>query len=1133
MKRAITRLLPVLLAAALLFGTAQGVLADASYATGVSLNQTDATLYIRNGNQPTLTLTATPRPSDYSGDISWDISGSSNVLRLSSYSGRRVTVTALRTGTATVDATVRTSSGALRSDSCTVTVREDKIEGYYLERNSYTLAPGASIQVVAVARYLSGYEEYATRFSVEDSKIATVDNNGVLRATSPGRTTVTARFADNTTRSATLTVSVGAISTVSTINDFTVEVSLGKNLNLGELYNNLAQRFSNAGGNVNYARVSFEHVGNANYGYLYETAALGARVENGYEGTFRSIEQMVFVPAGEGDYVIDYKATDENLVLTGTITIKSKIQPKSISFTVEENGNYSFSMVNKDGTTALSLISDIAGSYGSLKFGEITAGSHVGTLYTSSAQIRANLVTKGTVVEAQDVGNLYFVPSRSGVYRIGYTAYSGSNAGGATVSQGTLAIAVGTNSLNIIINLDSNQEEYIFDRSTRKSPSGASATIQDAIDAAVGESNWRYLRFDTPSEADSLIGTLYEYSYATSAISPASYISYRDLKYLCFRPLKPGTFKIGYSIFTQETVGSLVASGTLQIVVPSIDYGSLELAYSVPTGGSISLKDADFERWFQGNHSDNYRLSHVVFEEYENDFGTFLHDNDMFVPYNSADYYTEAGAQYAGENARLLSHISFRAPGTTGYQAVKYTCYGTNGLLGSTSTYTRDSGLMYIFVTAGEVPSITYNAINSFGVSLKDADFLSAYRSAMAVDENAKPEFSIQILTVPTRGTLYYDANASGRTSTRITNSNKDTYSFYINGGTSGSSGSRNSLDTLTYVPDTHGSAPETVRYIAFSQAGKELFTGKIIFRYSEGKSLNCGSEGYGFTVSDFASDYDAPLYVSFKKPASGKLYANFANGRGTELLESDRVYLAVPEANGFSVRDIVFIPRAGEYGTVNLDYTVYTSDGDSYTETIRMSVSGKRNSDLFLDVTAADVGTWAADAIDFSNKWGLVGGTSDIPALFSPNENMRRRDLVLILYRMAGSPRVSGALRFTDVPANAYYYDSALWADRLDLTEGIVTNDRFDPDGFITRQDFAVLLYNFTASLRVNMASTGSLRSYQDMQLISPYAVNAMTWAVEKGYVTSASERELRLAPLDPATRAELAVMLHRYITY
>ena len=78
-----------------------------------------------------------------------------------------------------------------------------------------------------------------------------------------------------------------------------------------------------------------------------------------------------------------------------------------------------------------------------------------------------------------------------------------------------------------------------------------------------------------------------------------------------------------------------------------------------------------------------------------------------------------------------------------------------------------------------------------------------------------------------------------------------------------------------------------------------------------------------------------------------------------------------------------------------------------------------------------------------------------------------------------------------------------------------------------------AVLLYNFTTILRISTVNSGSLRTYQDAHLISAYALNAVTWAVDKGYITSSSERENKISPLDNATRAELAIMLHRYISY
>ena len=91
-------------------------------------------------------------------------------------------------------------------------------------------------------------------------------------------------------------------------------------------------------------------------------------------------------------------------------------------------------------------------------------------------------------------------------------------------------------------------------------------------------------------------------------------------------------------------------------------------------------------------------------------------------------------------------------------------------------------------------------------------------------------------------------------------------------------------------------------------------------------------------------------------------------------------------------------------------------------------SVKGKTSSSVFTDVTYANTGSWAADAVDFMNANSLIYGTGKNH--FNPTGTMTRGDLVLILYRLAGRPSVSGVKNpFTDVKSSDYYYDAVLWA--------------------------------------------------------------------------------------------------------
>ena len=163
----------------------------------------------------------------------------------------------------------------------------------------------------------------------------------------------------------------------------------------------------------------------------------------------------------------------------------------------------------------------------------------------------------------------------------------------------------------------------------------------------------------------------------------------------------------------------------------------------------------------------------------------------------------------------------------------------------------------------------------------------------------------------------------------------------------------------------------------------------------------------------------------------------------------------------------------------------------------------------------------WFYDAVAYVYGNGLMNGMTD--TAFAPGVTMTRGMLVTILYRMAGSPAVSGAAGFGDVPAGAYYADAAAWA----AANGIVTGydaDTFAPDAPITREQLAAILYRCAGASGDNAALDG----FTDAASVSGYASGAMAWAVDTGLITGMGDGNL--APQGSATRAQTAVILMRF---
>lgn len=179
-----------------------------------------------------------------------------------------------------------------------------------------------------------------------------------------------------------------------------------------------------------------------------------------------------------------------------------------------------------------------------------------------------------------------------------------------------------------------------------------------------------------------------------------------------------------------------------------------------------------------------------------------------------------------------------------------------------------------------------------------------------------------------------------------------------------------------------------------------------------------------------------------------------------------------------------------------------------------------------FTDMPGSNV--WSHAGIDYAIENGLMNGMS--ATTFEPDGSMTRAMLVTVLWRYAGQPE-EGANGFTDVPNNVWYTKAVAWASENGIVTGI-GNGRFDPDGKITREQLAVILYRYCNSIGIDTSAKADITTFPDAAKVSGYAVDALAWAVETGLVTgSASGGKTYLEPQGNATRAQVATILMRFI--
>ena len=178
-----------------------------------------------------------------------------------------------------------------------------------------------------------------------------------------------------------------------------------------------------------------------------------------------------------------------------------------------------------------------------------------------------------------------------------------------------------------------------------------------------------------------------------------------------------------------------------------------------------------------------------------------------------------------------------------------------------------------------------------------------------------------------------------------------------------------------------------------------------------------------------------------------------------------------------------------------------------------------------FRDVTESD---WFYDDVRFANQNGLFNGVEK--DLFAPEEPMTRGMLVTVLWRLDGETAPKTATTFTDVDANAYYADAVAWAAGSGIVNGVGGN-KFDPEGNVTREQIAAILFRYASLKGVDTAARADLTAFPDAEKTSAYARDALSWAVAAELVKGTKEGStIYLDPQGSATRAQVAAILSRY---
>ena len=356
-----------------------------------------------------------------------------------------------------------------------------------------------------------------------------------------------------------------------------------------------------------------------------------------------------------------------------------------------------------------------------------------------------------------------------------------------------------------------------------------------------------------------------------------------------------------------------------------------------------------------------------------------------------------------------------------------------------------------------------------------------------------------------------------------------------------GSTTSSGKVGSEAYSVSTGSNLLKNVCFIAGSTTSKYTVTipftangssgqmnGQLVVYVNDTHTLN--STGASFRSMGIANELTpdnatGSTYITIDRIVGGKLYSSYTSIKNCTALTSKDFGSTKFYFSGSGSLDNLYILPLADSKSVEVSYTI---DG-STKGTLSFKVNQQTASSQFTDVSGSY--KWAANSVDFMYMNDIIkGNNTKNPKLFGPGAKMTRAMLVTVLYRAAGEPTVTGITnKFTDNKQGQYYYNAVLWASNMGIVNG-ATATTFDPNGNVTREQIAAILYRYEGSPTVS----GSLSGYPDQAQVSSFAVTAMQWAVGTGIITGVtSGGRTTLSAKGNATRAQVAVMLHRFLTF
>lgn len=468
----------------------------------------------------------------------------------------------------------------------------------------------------------------------------------------------------------------------------------------------------------------------------------------------------------------------------------------------------------------------------------------------------------------------------------------------------------------------------------------------------------------------------------------------------------------------------------------------------------------------------------------------------------------------------------------------------------------------YLKVTPTSVGKNSDNAITSITMDIQpmyrivastktdgqNFDFDGSDKNALVLPNSEKPlniqsmEISLELpstFTVNPNNQVYVQHKGHEYIATVTTGENSKKIATFTN---------PDGFSTFTITTEQTAEATlNGVNYTSFQDAVNAANNGDVITALKDNLSATMSGSSRIITVKSSTGTFyvsvngetktaDANTGVTFTytRPSSGgsisapTTYAVNVNAATNGAVAADKktaskgttVTVTASPSKGYVVDAVKVVDKDGKDVAVTEKDGKYVFTMPASAVTVTGSFKAETPAPVALPFTDVKSGNWFYDAVKYAYEQGLMTGTS--ATTFAPNGTMNRAMIVTVLYRLEKSPAVTGASKFTDVPAGQWYSDAVAWAAANKIVNGY-DETTFGPMNAVTREQMAAILFRYEQVKGLeNVTLEENLNRFPDQNKISAYAIPALQWAVGQKIINGNADGTLD--PTGTATRAQVA---------